>query len=73
MCKDDRMLIDKSDEIDGPENIKPGFDPIKLKQLNARMSTPNPHYGPNPGIYQHFKGKLNKNLIYFSLFKLQNL
>jgi hypothetical protein len=32
MCKDDRMLIDKNDEIDGPDNLKATFDPIKLRR-----------------------------------------
>lgn len=59
MCKDDKMLIDnKSDEVNGPDQIKGLNDPIKLKRLNARMSTPNPHYGPNPAPkfigYQEF-------------------
>ncbi|CAF0715052.1 unnamed protein product [Brachionus calyciflorus] len=57
MCKDDKMLIDNKTEDPG-EQIKGLNDPIKLKRLNARMSTPNPHYGPNPAPkfigYQEF-------------------
>jgi codanin-1 len=60
MCKDDRMLIDnKDDELSGPDFLKATYDPLKLKRLNARLSTtPKPHYGPNPSPkfigYQEF-------------------
>jgi codanin-1 len=60
ICKDDKMLIDNSnDNLNGPENIiKSSYDPLKLKRLNARMSTPKPNYGPNPAPkfigYQEF-------------------
>ena len=59
MCKHDKLLIDKKDdEINGPDHIKAAYDPLKLKRLNVRMSTPDPNYGPNPAPkftgYQEF-------------------
>lgn len=59
ICKDDKMLIDNKDsQLDGPEHIRSIYDPLKLKRLNARMSTPKPNYGPNPSPiffgYQEF-------------------
>jgi hypothetical protein len=55
------MLIDDKDgQLEGPEHIRSLYDPLKLKRLNARMSTPKPSYGPNPspvffGYQQFFK------------------
>ena len=56
MCKDDNTML--IDEDNNTENVRGINDPIKLRRLNARMSTPNQYYGPNPAPrflgYQEF-------------------
>jgi hypothetical protein len=62
MCKDDKLLIDnKNEELLGMESSRLKLDdPLKMKKLNARMITPNTHYGPIPepkfiGYQEFFK------------------